>query len=342
MEETKFNLSAIDKTFTKYNKNEIYDGVVVLKREDGVIFNIGGKSDAFIELSEIADYENTKLGDRFKVAILGGKNDEGMILVSKNLADDLIIGSTTAEKLRIGSQFSFYVTGYKNNGLISKLGQYEIIIPEGEIDNKVRPLHTYIKKQLTAIVTEINKQTKVIVGSVRILTNQIKENAENIFWNSIFINKIVKGTVKKIMPYGAFVDVDGVDCFIHISDISYEKIENIHNSLKEDTEYTFRVIKLDKENKKVSLGIKQLDISPKIKLIQNLNVGQIFNGKVIKILPYGAIIRLENGLDGLLHISNATDNSEKRIYEIVKLDDEVSVEIHDIDLERNRVGLKLL
>lgn len=342
MEETKFNLNAIDKTFTRYNKDDLFDGVVILKREDGIIFNIGGKSDAFIDKNEISDFENTKIGERFKVSILGGKNEEGMILVSKNKADDLIIGSTTAEKLRIGSQFSFYVTAYKNNGLVSKMGQYDIVIPEGEIDNKAKPLHTYLKKQLTAIVTEIDSEQKVITASVRMLTNQIKEEAENIFWKSIFINKIVKGTVRKTLPYGAFVDVEGVDCFIHISDLSYDRVSNVQDVIKEDETYTFRVIKLDKENKKVSLGIKQLDISPRIKTIQSLNGGEVFKGIVSKILPFGALVKLENGVEGLLHISNATDNLQKRIYEIVKIEQEITVEVIDIDRERNRLGLKLV
>ena len=342
MEETKFNLNAIDQTFTRYNKDDLFDGVVILKREDGIIFNIGGKSDAFISKDEIADFESTKIGERFKVSVLGGKNEDGMILVSKNKADDLIIGSTTAEKLRIGSQFSFYVTAYKNNGLLSKMGQYEIVIPEGEIDNKAKPLHSYLKKQLTAIVTEIDSEQKVITASVRMLTNQIKENAENIFWQSIFINKIVKGVVKKTLPYGAFVDVEGVDCFIHISDLSYDRVSNVQEIIKEGETYTFRVIKLDKENKKVSLGIKQLDISPRIKTIQSLNGGEVFKGIVSKILPFGALVKLENGVEGLLHISNATDNLQKRIYEIVKIEQEITVEIIDVDKEKNRLGLKLI
>ncbi|MBQ3494963.1 MAG: S1 RNA-binding domain-containing protein [Clostridia bacterium] len=341
MDEIKFSLKEIDKTFTKFKKDEIVDCVVISKREDGLVVNIGGKSDAFISNDEI-NIETTKVGDRFKVAILGGKSEEGMILVSKDKADNLIIGSTTAEKLKIGSQFSVYVTAYKNNGLISKMGQYDIVIPEGEIENKVKPFQYYLKKQLTAIVTEIDKDKKLIVGSVKMLTNQIKENAENIFWNSIFINKIVEGEVIKIMPYGAFVDVDGVDCFIHISDLAYKRINDVKEVLTEGCRYTFRVIKLDKETKKVSLGIKQLEESPKVKFIQNLKKGERFSGTVSKILPFGAMVKLNDYAEGLLHISNATDNLQKRIYEIVKIDQNIEVEVVDVDTERNRIGLKLV
>ena len=174
------------------------------------------------------------------------------------------------------------------------------------------------------------------------LTNQIKENAENIFWNSIFINKIVEGEVIKIMPYGAFVDVDGVDCFIHISDLAYKRINDVKEVLTEGCRYTFRVIKLDKETKKVSLGIKQLEESPKVKFVQNLKKGERFSGTVAKILPFGAMVKLNDYAEGLLHISNATDNLQKRIYEIVKIDQNIEVEVIDIDTERNRIGLKLV
>ncbi len=342
MEEVKFDLKEIDKTFTKYKKNEIFDGVVVLKRDDGVVFNIGGKSDAFIDKNDFDDFESVKIGDRFKVSILGSKNEEGMILVSKKVADNIIIGSTTAEKLKIGSEVTFYVTGTRNGDLISKLGIYNIVVPKDEVDTKIKNIRFYLNTQQTGIVTEINKNDRLIVCSIKMLKEQIKETQENLFWNSIFINKIVKGKVEKIMPYGAFVDVDGVSCFIHISDISYERINNIMDYLKVGEVYNFRVIKIDKENKKVSLGIKQLFENPKIATLKKMKVGEKYMGTVIKILAFGAIIKLdENKIEGLLHISDATEHNDKRIYQVVKLGQKVEVEIKSIDTEKDRVSFKL-
>ncbi|MBO5885112.1 MAG: hypothetical protein J6Q51_04875, partial [Clostridia bacterium] len=200
MEEVKFSMSEIEKTFAKYKKNDIFDGIVILKRADGVIFNIGGKSDAFIAKDDFDDFDSVKIGDRFKVAVLGSKNEEGMILVSKKIADNIIIGSQNAEKLKIGSEFSFYVTGTQNGGLVSKMGMYNIVVPNSEIDTKLKNINYYVNKQHTAIVTEINKNEKLIVCSIKMLKEQIQETQENLFWSSIFINKDVEGKVEHIVP----------------------------------------------------------------------------------------------------------------------------------------------
>lgn len=342
MEEVKFNLNEIDKTFAKYKKNEIFDGVVILKREDGVIFNIGGKSDAFIQKNDFDDYTSVKVGDRFKVAILGDKNEDGMILVSKRIADDIIIGSTTAEKLKIGSEVSFYVTAIDNGSLKSRLGMYSLIVPNDEIDIKTKNLNFYLNKQQTGIVTEINRDKKLIVCSIKILKEQIKETQENLFWNSIFINKVVKGKVDKIMPYGAFIDVDGITCFIHISDLSYERVYNVEDCIKVGQVYDFRIIKIDKQNKKVSLGIKQLYENPRSVLLKTLKVGEVYQGTVTKILAFGAIVKLNHyKIDGLLHVSDATEHNDRRIYEIVKLGESIEVEIKNIDTEKDRISFKL-
>lgn len=342
MEEVKFNLDTIDKTFTKYKKNEIFDGVVVLKRDDGVIFNIGGKSDAFIDKNNFDNFDDVKIGDRFKVAVLGTKTEDGMIIVSKKIADNVIIGSQNAEKLKIGSQFTFFATGLKDNCLVSKMGIYNIVVPNDEIDTNLKNLHYYLNKQFTAIVTEIDKEKRLIVCSIRILKEQQKELQETTFWNSIFINKVVQGKVEKIMTYGAFVNVDGVSCFIHISDIAYEHVNDISKYLKIGETYTFRVIKIDKLQKRVSLGLKQLTENPKTAYLKTLKVGDKLQGTVSKILAFGAIIKLdESGLEGLLHVSDATQHNDMRIYQIVKLGQKVEVEIKSIDINRNRLAFKL-
>ena len=342
MEEVKFNLDTINKTFTKYKKNEIFDGVVVLKRDDGVIFNIGGKSDAFIDKNDFDNFDDVKIGDRFKVAVLGTKTEDGMIIVSKKIADNVIIGSQNAEKLKIGSQFTFFATGLKDNCLVSKMGIYNIVVPNDEIDTNLKNLHYYLNKQFTAIVTEIDKEKRLIVCSIRILKEQQKELQETTFWNSIFINKVVQGKVEKIMPYGAFVNVDGVSCFIHISDIAYEHVNDISKYLKIGETYTFRVIKIDKLQKRVSLGLKQLTENPKTAYLKTLKVGDKLQGTVSKILAFGAIIKLdESGLEGLLHVSDATQHNDMRIYQIVKLGQKVEVEIKSIDINRNRLAFKL-
>ena len=337
-----FNLDLIDKTFTSYKKGQMFDGVVVLKRNDGVIFNIGGKNDAFIPASDFDDFESVKIGERFPVIITKQKNEEGLIEASMRLARDIKIANQNAQSLRLGSKFTFVVTSVNGGGVCSQMGDYRVFVPASEVSLRyVKDLKSFVGKQLEVVVTEINHEEKEIVASAKLLQEQIKVATENNFWNSIFINKVVVGKVKKVMPYGAFVEVDGVDAFVHISNLSYDKIENVSDVLKEGEEYTFRVVNLDRENKKVELSLKALLEDPKISRIKELEIGGVYNAKVVKLLRFGAIVKLENGATGLLHIQNCTENRTKKIYELVKVEDEVEVEVVDKDEEEGKVSFKL-
>ena len=341
--ETQFNLEEIDKSFKSYSVGKVVEGVVVLKREDGVVFNIGGKRDAFVVKEDFDCYDNVKIGDRFNVVGTNQKTEDGLIIFSKSKADEIMLGSQTAEKIKLGSKFSFIVTDIKNNGLCSKLGEYAIYIPESEVSSKEMGHISKLKnKQLEALAIEINRETKTIVGSVKMLSDQIAEQNEKAFWSSIFINKIVEGKVVRIVPFGAFVEVAGIDCLLHISDVSYDRINSADEVVKLGETYKFRVVKLDKENKKAYLGLKQLSENPKITRLKELEVGKKYSGQVIKILPFGAIIQLENGAQGLLHINDATTLSELRIYQVVKLDQKLEVTVKYIDLDKQRVSFSLI
>ncbi len=337
-----FNLDLIDKTFTTYKKGQTFEGVVVLKRADGVIFNIGGKNDAFIPASDFDSFDDVKIGDRFSVIITKQKNEEGLIEASMRLARDLKIANQNAESLRLGSKFTFVVTSVNNAGLHSKMGDYSVFVPAGDASMKyVRDLKSFVGKQVEVIVTEIDHEKKDIVASAKLLQEQVKVATENNFWNSIFVNKVVTGKVKKIMPYGAFVEVDGVDCFLHISNISYDRLENVGDAIKEGETYSFKVVSLDRENKKVDLSLKALLSDPKIERVKALVIGEVYPCKVVKLLRFGAIIKAPNGATGLLHIQNCTENKTKNIYELVKVDDEVEAVVIDKDEEEGKVSFRL-
>lgn len=336
-----FNLDIIDKTFTSYKKGQSFEGVVVLKREDGVIFNIGGKNDAFIPATDFEDYAGVKIGDRFAVVITNQKNEEGLIEASKSLADALKLANQNALSLRLGSKFSFVATGV-GNGLLSKMGDYKIVIPFDQVsEHYVKDFHKLVGKQMEAVVTEINKDEKTIIGSIKLLQEQVRVAIENNFWNSIFINKIVTGKVERIMPYGAFVSVDGFDCFLHISQMSYEKLEKVEDALNVGDVKQFKVIKVDRENKKVELSLKALLEDPKTTKIKELVVGEVYQAEVIKLLQFGAIVEVPNGATGLLHIANCTENKQRKIYELVKVGQKVEVTCIGKDEENKKASFRL-
>ena len=336
---TQFNLEEIEKTFSTYKKGEIHSGVVVIKRPDGVIFNVGGKKDAFISADDFSNFEEIKIGDRFQVVIIG-KNDEGMILASKSQADDIIIGRQNAQKLKLGSRFTFVVSGF-DNGLKSKLGDYEIFVPKEEISAHFVDFKSMVGKQVEGIITSLDRDEKKIVASVKMLEEQIDLANAELFWKSIFINKIVDGKVKKIMPYGAFIEVGGVDCFIHISDLAFNRISSPSEVLKEGETRKFKVLELDRENKKVRLGLKQILPDPMIAEIEKLKAGEVYAGEVVKLLAFGAIVKLASGVSGLLHISAVTERRDANIYEFVKLGQKLNVKVLSKDAEAKKVSFGL-
>ena len=336
-----FNLDAIDKTFTSYKKGQTFGGVVVLRRPDGVIFNIGGKNDAFIPADDFENYADIKIGDRFDVIITKQKNEEGLIEASKSLADNLRIANQNAQSLRLGSKFSFVATSV-SHGLMSKMGDYTIIVPFDQVSERyVKNFNALVGKQMEAVVTEIDKDKKLIVASVKLLQEQTRVAIENNFWNIIFVNKVVNGKVVRIMPYGAFVSVEGFDCFLHISNISYDKLEKVEDALNVGDEKQFKVINIDKENKKVELSLKALLEDPRITRVKNLHIGEVYDAEVVKLLQFGAIVKVENGTTGLLHISNCTEDKTKKIYELVKVGDMVRVELISKDEESQKISFKL-
>ena len=256
------------------------------------------------------------------------------------MADALRLANQNAQSLRLGSEFSFVAMGENNSGLLSKMGEFDIVIPKDQLPEG-RGAHKLLSKQLEAVVTEIDKEAKRIVGSVKLLQEQTRVAIESNFWNSIFINKIVVGKVERIMPYGAFVSVDGFDCFLHISQISYERLEKVEDALNVGDERQFRVIKLDRENKKVELSLKALLENPKLTKIKELEVGGEYDGEVVKLLQFGAIVQVSNGASGLLHISNCTQDRTKKIYEIVKVGDRIRVEVLSKEEEEGKVSFSL-
>lgn len=340
----KFTIEEVDKTFRKYKVNELAEGIVVAKKSDGLVFNLGGKLDAFIPQNECLDFDRIKIGDRFKVVIINKRDADGNVVASEKIAKNIEIGNQTAENIKLGSTFTCVITNVTGSGaLISKMGEYHIYIPEDEICSwrQVNP-KSYISKQVQAVATEINNEEKKIVASIKIIDDKTRAANQETFWRSIFLNKIVDGTVKRIVPYGAFVEVGGVDCLLHISDVSYEKINSVSEVLKVGETYKFKVIKLDRENQKVGLGYKQLQESLKHQKLKEVQIGDKMTAKAIKILPYGAILKTADGVEGLLHIRNATEDRRQQIQQIVKLDEEIEVYVKSVDLERDRVEFAII
>ncbi len=340
-----FNLEAIDKTFTNFKVGSKVDAEVVAKLKDGILLNIGGKKDGLIRFCEEENeaIKDVKVGDSFEAIITNTKDESGAIILSKAKADFLRVGNELVNGLKVGDATQIIVTNFNKAGLISQIGSFEVFVPYSQISSKKvdNNLQNYVNKQFNATILEIDLINKKIVASIRAYEENEKQTKETAFWLAIFENKIVSGKVVRITDFGAFVDVDGVDCLVHNSEVSYNREEKASDVLELDKTYNFKVIKLDKENKKVSLSYKALLPNPITEKIKKLKVGDVVNGEVKKILPFGAVIAFGDGLEGLLHVKEASHFYVKNVYEVAKVGQKLDLKIIAIDAENNKVSLSL-
>jgi len=340
-----FDLNSIDKTFTRFKVGEKVNATVVAVLKNGLLLNIGGKKDGFIPFCEEENkaIENLKVGDSFEAIITKTKDESEAIILSKAKADFIKWGNEVVNGLKVGDTTSLIITSTNKAGLISNIGNFEVFIPYSQISNRKvdNNLQNYVNKKVNAVVLELDLIKQKIVCSIKAYEENEQHTAETAFWQAIFENKIVNGKVVRFTDFGAFVNVNGVDCLVHNNEASYDRTKKASDVLELDKNYDFKVIKLDRENKKVSLSYKALQENPITKKLQQLKVGDIVNGEVKKILPFGAIIKFGDDLEGLLHVKEASHFYIKNVYEVAKVGQKLDLKIIAIDLENNKVYLSL-
>ncbi len=339
-----FDMSAIDKSFTSYKNGEVVKATVVYNLKSMIIVNIGGKKDGYITKNDVeGNLDSIYAGQSFDVVIVNTKGEDGMIEVSKVRAEALARGNTIAATLDVGATAKVVITDCNNSGLISTLGEYGVFIPYSQISNRKvdNNLKNYINQQMNAIVIECDKENKKFIMSIRAFEEKEQVTIENAFWQAMFENKVVSGKVVRFTDFGAFVNVDGVDCLVHNSEVSYDKQVKAEDVLTLEKTYQFKVVKLDRENKKVGLSYKALQENPLKAKIAKYNVGDVVKGIVNKILSFGAILDIGDGVEGLLHIKEASQTFIKNIYEVAKVGQELEVKVIAVDTENLKISLSL-
>lgn len=336
--EEKFDLNSIDKTFVRFSVGSKVSGEVVAKSQDGYIINIGGKKDGLIPYE---DGQEINVGDEVEAIIMSTHSDTGAIVLSKKKADDIKKGSELVSNLKVGDNTSVVITDSNNNGLISKIGTVSLFIPASQISTHRADMRKYVGEKVNVQILEIDLSTNKIVASIKAYDRQEKLTKEKAFWESMYENKIVSGVVSHFADFGAFVKVDGFDCLLHNNEASYQVGKKASEVVEIDKEYQFKVIKVDKENKKISLSLKALQQNPLIDKYKKYNVGDVVNATVKKILPFGAILSIEDGVDGMLHIKEASAFYIKNIYEVAKVGEVLKVQIIECDPDNTRIAFSL-
>jgi len=341
----------VEESLMSYKEGKKVKGTVISADEKGVRVNIGGKYDGIIYRDEAAingEYNMADFHEGAEVeAIIIGKRDadktDNLVPLSKKRVDLIKEGDKVVETIRNGEVFELTANSDTKGGLLGRLGTYTVFIPASQIKEKGYPkdLKAFVKKKLRLTALEIDDaKHKIVASQSKVLQAERKER-EEIFWTHVVPDVVVSGTVKRVTNFGAFVSVDGFDCLAHIVDLSWNHIKTVDEVLKIGQTYDFLVLNVDREKGRVSLGYKQLQPHPFVVAMEKYPIGSIVKGKVVSIVPFGAFVQIEQGIEGLVHVSEAAHNFVKNINEVVKVGDEVNVKILAVDEASKRITLSM-
>lgn len=340
-----------NETTTDYREGRAVKGTVLSANADGIRLNIGGKNDGFIDKTEVCEEgeykpEEFPVGTEIDAIIIKKRDDvSGCVLLSKRRADLMRKTDEAVDQIRNGEMFEMVVKKDVKGGLTGSLGSYRVFVPASHIRLKFVPdLKKYVGKTLRLRAIDIDDIKHKIVASQRVILQEEKDELDKkaeIFWENVKPDVVVAGEVKRISSYGAFVSVDGIDCLAHIDHLSYSKISSPDEVLEVGKTYEFLVLKADREKQRVSLGYRELQPHPFDKCMEKHPVGTITQGKVISVLPYGAFVEIEPGVEGLVHVSEAAAAYVKDINEVLHVGDEVSVKILAYDDQHRKTTLSI-
>jgi len=340
-------LAAIDKTIKYFNDGDIVEGTIVKVDRDEVLLDIGYKTEGVIpsrELSikhDVDPNEVVSVGDEVEALVLTKEDKEGRLILSKKRAQYERAWGTIEELKEKDEAVKGTVIEVVKGGLILDIG-LRGFLPASLVEmRRVRDLQPYIGKEIEAKIIELDKNRNNVVLSRRAWLEQTQSEVRSEFLNQLTKGAIRKGVVSSIVNFGAFVDLGGVDGLVHVSELSWKHIDHPSEVVNVGDEVTVEVLDVDMDRERVSLSLKATQEDPWRHFARTHAIGQIVPGKVTKLVPFGAFVRVEEGIEGLVHISELSERHVEVPDQVVQVGDDAMVKVIDIDLERRRISLSL-
>ena len=340
-------LEAVDKTIKVFNDGDLVSGQVVKIDHDEVLLDIGYKTEGVIpsrELSikhDIDPSEVVELGSEVEALVLTKEDKEGRLILSKKRAQyERAWGDIEKIKENDGVVTGTVIEVVKG-GLILDIG-LRGFLPASLVEmRRVRDLAPYIGQQLEAKIIELDKNRNNVVLSRRAYLEETQSAVRSSFLNELEKGQVREGVVSSIVNFGAFVDLGGVDGLVHVSELSWKHIDHPSEVVEVGQPVTVEVLEVDLDRERVSLSLKATQEDPWQAFARTHALGQIVPGKVTKLVPFGAFVRVEDGIEGLVHISELATRHVDLAEQVVSVGEEVFVKIIDIDMDRRRISLSL-
>jgi small subunit ribosomal protein S1 len=330
-----------------FKDGDIVEGEVVRIDKDEVLVDIGYKSEGLVPSNELtirkgADpYQVVELGQRIEALVLQKEDADGRLILSAKRAAFERAWNRIEEAYNEQRTVEGPVIEVVKGGLILDIG-LRGFLPASLVDiRRVRNLEAFLGQKLECKVIELNRSRNNVVLSRRaVLEEERKEERERIL-TSLEEGMIVSGTVSNLVDFGAFVDLDGIDGLIHISELSWNHVDHPSEVVQVGEEVEVKVLEVDRDRERISLGLKQTRKDPWQEIVERVNVGEQIQGRVTKLVTFGAFVEVAEGVEGLIHISELAEHHVETPDEIVRSGDEVDARIIDVDARRRRLSLSL-
>lgn len=330
-----------DDTLSAVKVNEVVEGTVISMNKREVVINIGYKSEGVVSLNEFRYNPELKVGDKVEVYIESQEDKKGQLILSHKKARALKSWDRVNEALEKDEIIKGYIKCRTKGGMIVDVFGIEAFLPGSQIDVKpIRDYDIYVGKTMEFKVVKINHEFKNVVVSHKALIEAELEQQKKEIIAKLEKGQILEGTVKNITSYGVFIDLGGVDGLIHITDLSWGRINHPEEIVELDQKLQVVILDFDDEKKRIALGLKQLTPHPWDSLDPNLKVGDKVKGKVVVMADYGAFIEITAGVEGLIHVSEMSWSQHLRsAQEFLKVGDEVEAVILTLDREERKMSL---
>jgi small subunit ribosomal protein S1 len=328
-------------TFNSVTKGEIISGVVVTINSKDVVLNIGFKSDGLVPVNEFRDMPDLKKGDSVDVFVEQREDENGQLVLSRKRAKTQRSWETINAALDNDTIINGYVKSRTKGGLIVDIMGVEAFLPGSQIDIKpIRDYDIYVGKTMEFKVVKINHEFKNVVVSHKVLIEDDLKSQKVEIVSKLEKGQVLEGTVKNITDFGVFIDLGGVDGLLHITDISWGRIEHPREVLSLDEKVNVVVLDFDDEKKRIALGLKQLTEHPWESLDTGLVIGSKVKGKIVTVADYGAFLEIIPGVEGLIHVSEMSWSQNLRNpQEFMKTGDEVEAIVLTLDRDDRKMSL---
>ena len=335
-------MGEIEKSMKRIHEGDVAKGTVVSVSSDEVLVNIGYMADGIISSNELSPEDILNPGDEIYVYILKINDGEGNVALSKKKADEIKTWDDLQEDFNSATIFKVKVNQIVRGGAIAYINGIRAFIPASHISySYVKDLNSFINKEINVKIIEVDKYKGKVVLSAKEVEKEEVEKIKEKLWESLQKGEKRMGTVTRIVKFGAFVDLGGVEGLIHLNDLSWKRVNNPSEVVSVGDKVSVYVLDFDKEKNRISLGLKDVAEDPWKLAISKYKVGEIVEGKVVKLLDFGAFVELEDGLEGLVHITEISDDRILKPSDVLNIGDRVKVKILEIDEEAKKMSLSI-